>query len=351
MNTMNAEQLKDLMEDYRYMGKTITLSDGRILSYSESGNVDSGSPVLFQMGLMSSSLGVVLLHHEALRLNLHIIAIDYPGVGDSTNQPDRTLRHWPIDFFEFTNQVLGETTTFSLLAHSMGGPHALAVMADARAKSRIIRATIVSPWLPFPDDDEHAPRFLKVARRMPAFLQESIIPTVATTLTTSTLSMAGSMAGSIGSTSSSSAAGAAGRRGQDGNLNMFAAQRIVDYSRKQGQEGNREMVRIAIGEHLVLPESVSYPVVVFCGTKDHLVSEASCRKLITSIDDGWDYGVLPGGVSYTSVKGADHNSVMGGQNLSAVLATLQDENYEAPEHGHGGSRPLKKGAAGVAIQF
>lgn len=85
------------------------------------------------------------------------------------------------------------------------------------------------------------------------------------------------------------------------------------------------MVRIAIGEPLVLPESIiSYPLHVFCGTKDHLVSEKACRRLIDLIAGG---AGINGGVpvaTYTSVPNADHSSIMGGEKLSAILLTLQE---------------------------
>jgi len=290
---MDVNRLEALLQDERYVGKTITLLDGRQLSYSESGTLEGGYPVLFHIGLMASSFGVVLFHEEGIRLNLRIIAVDYPGVGDSSPQADRQLIDWPRDLHEFCNQILGEETEFALLCHSMGGPHALAVMTDTTLSSRISRATLVSPWLPFDDNNSW---FLTAARNLPSFLQDSVIPSIATALTTSTLSMAGSVA-------------ACGDKAQ-----LAVTQRIVGYSQKQGQEGNRQMVRIAIGASLIIPSSVSYPVHVFCGAKDELVTEESCQKLIA---------LMGGGAVYTGVKNADHNSVMGGKSLSEIFLTLR----------------------------
>ncbi|KAI2489171.1 hypothetical protein MHU86_25429 [Fragilaria crotonensis] len=106
---MDLETLEARLNDRRRMGKIMTLSDVRKLSYSEAGQVKDGYPVLFQVSLMMcSSLAVVLFHNEALRLNLHIVTIDYPGIGESTSpQNNRTLTDWPNKVLEFVHFLWG----------------------------------------------------------------------------------------------------------------------------------------------------------------------------------------------------------------------------------------------------
>lgn len=275
-----ASSIEELINDDSKMRQRLVLRNGRTLSYSESGD-PNGDPVLFHMGLMASSLGVVLFHEEALKLNLRMLAIDYPGIGDSTPWQHRTISDWPVDVEEFCTAIFGPRTQVSILAHSMGGPHALACLTTL--PHRVARATLVSPWL--------SPFFAQT--KWPTFLQESIIPRLVTTTTSSTLSM-------VGSVSSASE-------------NVRLTKQIVEYSGKQGQEGNRCMVSLAIGESLQLPETPWFPIYVYCGTKDHLVSEESCKKLVDTI-----------GGTYTAIEGADHNSVMGKKSMPEILATLKE---------------------------
>ena len=56
---MHWDRLRDLIENPEFTKKKVRLSDGRILSYSECGNIETGIPVLFCFGLMTSSLAVM----------------------------------------------------------------------------------------------------------------------------------------------------------------------------------------------------------------------------------------------------------------------------------------------------
>ena len=118
---MSQRKLEALLINPEYTRKIFDLSDGRRLSYSECGNLSIGLPVLFQFGLMASSLAVMMFHEESIKLGLRIIAVDYPGIGESSSVLGRTLDEWAIDMEEFCEKML-QYNKIPLLAHSMGAP-------------------------------------------------------------------------------------------------------------------------------------------------------------------------------------------------------------------------------------
>ena len=330
--------LDDLLNDDRYMAKVMTLPDGRQLSYSQAGHIvddaaaTPATTVIFHSGLMASSLSVVIFHAVAQRLNLRIVAIDYPGVGDSTIQPNRKFADWPLDVLDFVNITMGPTAKFAILCHSMGGPHALAVMAHPLLQKRILRATLVSPWLlPLSLTNNNNEKtfgswFLQASRSLPTVVQDSVLPSLATMMTTSTLSVAGSVAGSQQ------------QEEQPNQQSLAVTKRIVAYSSKQGQEGNRQMVRMALQEPLVIPTNHTndeidvgnktndadcvccYPfaISIFCGDEDALVSQDSCRQLMECLRCNSNCT----NVQFCSIQGANHNSIMGTEKVSTILSTL-----------------------------
>ena len=88
----------------------------------------------------------------------------------------------------------------------------------------------------------------------------------------------------------------------------------MDFAKHQGQDGNRQMIRIALQKIDVpdLPSTIQ-TVHIFHGRKDQLVSEGSCQKLV----DEWK-----GRAVLHSVEDTDHNTVMLGERLHTVLITL-----------------------------
>ena len=322
---MDVETLKARLDDRRHMGKTMTLSDGRKLSYSEAGQVNDGHPVLFQVGLMCSSLAVALFHDQALRLNLHMVTIDYPGIGESSPLTDRNLTDWPNDVLEFVHFLWGPNKSLALLSHSMGAPHALAIMSHPILSLRISRATLVSPWIVLsPSSTSSVPStqwgWSNNHTWMPSVVTDSLLPSLATTWTSATLSMAGSIATCQASTVSSSTSSGSSA------LNLLATQRIVKYSHHQGQEGNRHMVRLALrriepDEELLAP--YPFPLLILCGDNDPLVSPKWCRHFVRDLvkrrRDGEGDAAS---IEYRTVPGANHNSILGGANLILVLESL-----------------------------
>ena len=330
--------LNELLNDDRYVGKVMTLPDGRQLSYSQAGNIIDdaaatlATTVIFHSGLMASSLSVVIFHAVAQRLNLRIIAIDYPGVGDSTIQANRKFADWPLDVLDFVNVIVGPTAKFALLCHCMGGPHVLAVMAHPLLQKRILHATFVSPWLlPLSLTDKNmkktfGERFLQASRSLPTVVQDSVLPSLATMMTTSTLSVAGSVAGSQQQEEHSY------------QQSLAVTKRIVAFSSKQGQEGNRQMVRMALQEPIVIPTNCTddevdvsnrnsdadgvcccpYAISIFCGDEDALVSQDSCRQLMECLRCSSNCT----NIQFCSIQGANHNSIMGTDKVSTILSTV-----------------------------
>lgn len=291
---MAKQPLEALLVNPEYTRKIFDLRDGRRLSYSECGNLTTGLPVLFQFGLMASSLAVMMMHDESIKLGLHMIAVDYPGIGESTPVPNRTLEGWAVDMNEFCEKVIGPTN-IAIMAHSMGAPHALALLNHAPLSARIRCVTLVSPWLVI-DNSKVIPWFLSVARKLPTVFQDSIIPSFATTMTTSSLSMSGAMA--TGSK----------------NAKMFVVQKITGYSKLQGQDGNKQMVRLALEVTEIIPPPAHVTAFVFHGKKDNLVNEGACLHLMEAWKDN--------APKYTSFERADHNTVLANDNLCIILATL-----------------------------
>lgn len=118
---------------------TITLDDGRRLSYAEYGDPD-GSPVLYFHGSPGSRLEGALTHEAAVAHQLRIIAPERPGYGNSNFQRGRRFDDWPRDVAALTT-ALG-IDRFAVVGLSGGGPH---VVACALAMpERIVAAAIVS---------------------------------------------------------------------------------------------------------------------------------------------------------------------------------------------------------------
>lgn len=103
--------------------RQITLADGRALGFDDFGDPD-GAPVLFFHGFGSSR---VVRHPDdeiATELGARVIAVDRPGIGISTRQPNRRITDFPRDIVELLD-ILG-IDRCAVVAWSGGGPYALA---------------------------------------------------------------------------------------------------------------------------------------------------------------------------------------------------------------------------------
>lgn len=103
--------------------RQIRLSDGRLLGFDEFGD-PAGMPVLFFHGFGSSR---VVRHPDdeiATQLGARVIAVDRPGIGISTRQPNRRVTDFPRDIVELLD-ALG-IDRCAIVAWSGGCPYALA---------------------------------------------------------------------------------------------------------------------------------------------------------------------------------------------------------------------------------
>lgn len=105
--------------------KTVTLPDGRLVSYAECGD-PSGRPVLHLHGSPSSRLEIALpgVDGAAARLGIRLIAPDRPGMGLSDPKPRRSILDYPVDVVGIA-EALG-LSRFAVYGVSGGGPYAIA---------------------------------------------------------------------------------------------------------------------------------------------------------------------------------------------------------------------------------
>ena len=105
------------------MHKTITLGDGRTLSYVECGDAE-GTPVFHFHGHPGSRLEALIADKAARGVGVRLIGIDRPGMGFSDFKAGRHILDWPDDVVELAD-ALG-INRFSVQGASGGGPYAIA---------------------------------------------------------------------------------------------------------------------------------------------------------------------------------------------------------------------------------
>lgn len=127
---------------------TLTLSDGRVLGYSEFGD-PAGYPILNNHGGLVCRLDVEPVHEQARDLGVRIISPDRPGVATSDRKPDRDTLDWADDVRELLDAL--DIHDFANMGWSMGGQYALAV---AHAFGDRVKATAVIAGCPPLDDEE-----------------------------------------------------------------------------------------------------------------------------------------------------------------------------------------------------
>lgn len=125
------------------LSKTITLPDGRLLGYSEYGDL-MGEPIFYFHGFPGSRLEAAPFDEIAQAGHCRLIAIDRPGMGLSTPQPKRTLLSWASDVKSLADKLSIEK--FSIMGHSGGAPFvaACAYQLSTRLKSIGIIAGVAS---------------------------------------------------------------------------------------------------------------------------------------------------------------------------------------------------------------
>ena len=100
----------------------VTLSDGRSLAFAEYGQSD-GQPVFLLHGTPGSRLDFMNWDTALKSQGLRGIAVDRPGMGRSSVQPERTLLEWPHDLAQLADHL--KIDQFTVMGGSGGAPHAL----------------------------------------------------------------------------------------------------------------------------------------------------------------------------------------------------------------------------------
>lgn len=103
--------------------KTIQLSDGRTLGYTEWGPI-AGNPVLFFPGTPGTRHCRFGTEDLVSKVDIRLFSLDRPGYGLSDPKPGRTIVDWTDDVLEFANSLGFEK--FAVIGHSGGGPFAAA---------------------------------------------------------------------------------------------------------------------------------------------------------------------------------------------------------------------------------
>jgi len=125
------------------LDQTLTLADGRVLGYVESGD-PKGLPLFLFHGLNSSRLEVIIVHEAMLRAGIRCIGVDRPGMGLSSFKKDHTVLGFVEDVETLADHLNLEK--FSVMAVSAGTPYALA--CTYKIPQRIISCGIISGVAP-----------------------------------------------------------------------------------------------------------------------------------------------------------------------------------------------------------
>jgi pimeloyl-ACP methyl ester carboxylesterase len=125
------------------LNQSITMNDGRILSYAEYGD-SLGIPVFYFHGGQESRLSAAFMDSTAKQLGVKIIAPDRPGIGNSTFQSNRSFLDWGNDISELADSL--ELEHFSIFGLSGGAPHVFACLKIM--PHRVDRVSIVSGTTP-----------------------------------------------------------------------------------------------------------------------------------------------------------------------------------------------------------
>lgn len=153
------------------LNQTITLSDGRVLGYAESGDPE-GIPLFLFHGLNSSRLEVIIADESMLRLGIRCIGIDRPGIGLSTFQEDRSILDIVDDVEALADHLNIEN--FLIVAVSAGTPYALACIL--KIPHRVIASSLISSVAPvftfgFKAMSKESRAFILLSQKLPWFME------------------------------------------------------------------------------------------------------------------------------------------------------------------------------------
>ena len=153
------------------------LRDGRVVGYAECGD-PTGLPVYYCHGLPSSRLEIASegIAAAAERAGVRLIAVDRPGIGESSTRLQRTIPDSTLDLADLADGLGHER--FAVLGVSGGAPYALA--AALRIPERLRAVGVVSGLAPLAGTGlravmtPRARRMLWVARWLPGLLDRRL---------------------------------------------------------------------------------------------------------------------------------------------------------------------------------
>ncbi|MEQ6886284.1 alpha/beta hydrolase [Salicola sp. Rm-C-2C1-2] len=123
---------------------TLTTPDNRQLMGLETG-AENGTPLVYAHGMPGSALEALFLHEQALMAGFRVLALDRPGIRDSSYQPDRTLLDYPRDLALFLDHLAIEQCVH--MGWSSGGSRTLA--AAHELPGRVQLAVLLSSYTHF----------------------------------------------------------------------------------------------------------------------------------------------------------------------------------------------------------
>ena len=153
------------------LDQTLTLGDGRVLGYVESGDL-KGLPLFLFHGLNSSRLEAIIVHESMLRAGVRCIGVDRPGMGLSSFHKDRTVLGFVEDVETLADHLNIEK--FLVMAVSAGTPYALA--CTYKIPHRIISCGIISGVAPvfcfgLKEMSEKSRAFILLSQKLPWLLK------------------------------------------------------------------------------------------------------------------------------------------------------------------------------------
>ena len=113
--------------------------NGRVLAYTEFGS-PTGPLVVHCHGAPGSRLELASFDGAFAERDVRVVAIDRPGYGGSSPQPDRRLETWPADAATVADDLGADR--FAVTGFSTGGAYAVA--CAALLPDRVVGAAVLS---------------------------------------------------------------------------------------------------------------------------------------------------------------------------------------------------------------
>jgi pimeloyl-ACP methyl ester carboxylesterase len=121
------------------LDSTVTLSDGRVLAYTDLG-ASNGPLVVHCHGAPSSRFELTHFDQAFAGLGVRVVTIDRPGYGGSSAQPGRRLENWATDVAAVLDELGVER--FGVTGLSTGGAYVVATAA--LLPDRVVGAGVIS---------------------------------------------------------------------------------------------------------------------------------------------------------------------------------------------------------------